>query len=81
VVKQKTDLSVGPFFYPPVFERNREVEQQAGNEKEIGETAATNGRYDQTGNDKCCAKYGNAPIDYVAIVHQYAVRAPSLAFL
>jgi hypothetical protein len=55
-----------------VLERDREVEEQAGNEKEIGEPAATYGRNDQAGNNEYRAQYWNTMIDRCAKVREDA---------
>jgi hypothetical protein len=53
-----------------VLERDREVEEQAGNEKEVGKPAPAYGRDDQAGNNEHRAQYWNTLIDRCAKVRK-----------
>jgi hypothetical protein len=63
-----------------MLERDREVEEQASNEKEIPEPAAAYGCHDQAGNNERRAQYGNAPIDGCGTVCEDGFRPYNSAF-
>jgi hypothetical protein len=81
IVEREQKESAGPFCYPPVFEPNPELEQQAGYKQEVGASASARCGCNKAHKDECRPQTGNTTVERLAKLHEegFSTRGFGLA--